>query len=70
MNLCETGHDEVCFEGKRCPVCQLIKEKDAAYEKLVGERDDLLDQIHELKEQLREYEADPIVPAIKTASAL
>ena len=22
MNLCSDGHDEVCFEGRYCPVCE------------------------------------------------
>ena len=21
MNLCSDGHDEVCYEGRNCPVC-------------------------------------------------
>lgn len=23
MNLCSEGHDEICYEGRRCPVCEL-----------------------------------------------
>ena len=26
MNLCEDGHEEVCFEGKNCPACELDEE--------------------------------------------
>ncbi len=28
MNLCSDGHDEVCFDGRSCPVCDIISEKD------------------------------------------
>jgi hypothetical protein len=28
MTLCEDGHPEVCFDGRNCPVCEIIKEKD------------------------------------------
>ena len=27
MNLCSSGHDEICYEGRNCPVCVLISEK-------------------------------------------
>jgi len=26
MNLCSEGHDEVCYESKNCPVCELLAE--------------------------------------------
>lgn len=26
MNLCSEGHDEICYEGKYCPACEIIKE--------------------------------------------
>lgn len=42
MNLCSTKHDEVCYEGRTCPVCDLRSEKDS--------------EIDELKQQLKEEE--------------
>lgn len=24
MNLCSKNHDEVCFEGRVCPACELV----------------------------------------------
>jgi len=30
MNLCSDGHQEVCFEGKNCPACTAIYERDQA----------------------------------------
>lgn len=26
MNLCDYGHEEVCFEGRICPVCEKMDE--------------------------------------------
>ena len=26
MNLCDAGHEEVCFEGRNCPACALKDE--------------------------------------------
>ena len=26
MNLCGDKHDEVCYEGKSCPACELLAE--------------------------------------------
>ena len=23
MDICSNGHDEVCYEGRKCPVCEL-----------------------------------------------
>ena len=28
MNLCDDGHDEVCYESRHCPVCDAIKQID------------------------------------------
>lgn len=27
MLLCSDGHEEVCYDGKQCPVCEAIQEK-------------------------------------------
>jgi hypothetical protein len=27
MNLCSKIHDEVCYEGRRCPACDVIDER-------------------------------------------
>jgi uncharacterized protein Yka (UPF0111/DUF47 family) len=26
MNLCDDGHEEVCYEGRSCPVCEKMDE--------------------------------------------
>lgn len=42
MTLCEDGHQEVCFDGRNCPLCIILKEKDA-------EIDSLNDKVRELE---------------------
>ena len=41
MTLCSEGHDEVCYESRNCPACEVIKEKDKEIEILKDEIDDL-----------------------------
>lgn len=43
MNLCSDGHDEVCYEGRDCPCCELIKTNS-----------DLEDEIYDLKKEVEE----------------
>jgi hypothetical protein len=42
MELCNDGHDEICFEGRNCPLCKAIEETDA--------------EIKRLKEEIEEWE--------------
>ncbi len=42
MELCSHNHEEVCFSGRSCPVCQLI--------------DDHTNAIGELKEKIETFE--------------
>jgi len=41
MILCSDGHGEVCFEGRRCPACDLRDELDEKISKLTDEINDL-----------------------------
>lgn len=34
MNLCSKNHDEICFEGKACPMCEKENEFEADKNKL------------------------------------
>ncbi len=45
MNLCSEGHDEVCFEGRICPVCEKMEEIKALGETI----DELQNEIDDLK---------------------
>lgn len=51
MNLCDTGHDEICFLGIECPACHI--------------KDDMGSEILNLKEkicdlQMREAGIEPV----------
>lgn len=50
LNICNDGHDEVCFEGRGCPVCLLREDKDSDILKLE-------DQITGLEKQIEHLEA-------------
>lgn len=54
MNLCSgshrRGHDEVCYEGKYCPVCEALDSIES-----------LQDQIHAMERDAQ----DPIIAASK-----
>ncbi|MFA6281884.1 MAG: hypothetical protein WCY05_05230 [Candidatus Omnitrophota bacterium] len=40
MNLCSENHDEICFEGRKCPLCEM--------------KDELENEIQDLKEKLED----------------
>jgi len=46
MELCSNNHDEVCFDGRDCPVCDIRYD----LEKKIS---DFEDEIFDLKEQLQ-----------------
>ena len=50
MDICYSGHDEVCYSGPRCPVC-LAEE---AVKELEGEISLLKDENQELKSRLQD----------------
>lgn len=45
LRLCDDGHDEVCYQGKDCPVCALLAE----VKELKSNEQENLDQIDDLK---------------------
>ena len=46
MNLCDDGHDEVCFEVRNCPCCDKLKEISDLEDKIYN----LTKEISDLKE--------------------
>jgi transcription initiation factor IIE alpha subunit len=50
MELCEDGHDQVCFDGLKCPVCEELKTVSNLEDKIY----DLEKEIEELKDKLEE----------------
>jgi uncharacterized protein (DUF3084 family) len=47
MNLCDYNHDEICFDGRKCPFCEKVSELDAE----IAERDR---QVSELDAEIAE----------------
>jgi hypothetical protein len=48
MTLCSDDHDEICFEGRECPLCAVISDNND----LIAANKDLKEEIdtHECKE--------------------
>jgi len=47
MNLCSHGHEEICFESRKCPMCELEMEKERLQERI----DELKSEIEALQEE-------------------
>lgn len=57
MNLCDDGHEEVCFDGRHCPVCEIIKDYECTLEGFKDEIKDLTQQLTDAEcEQARYME--------------
>jgi peptidoglycan hydrolase CwlO-like protein len=50
MNLCDSGHEEICYECRNCPLCDANEE----IESLEKEVDELKESLEELKKELEE----------------
>lgn len=57
MNLCSDNHDEVCFEGRICPACYALSEKQSEINDLESKIDTLELHIGDLKSQMKDLEA-------------
>ena len=59
MYLCDSGHEEICFEKMNCPLCLQIEETRLCEEtihELEKKIEDLEDDIYDLKEKIRDLE--------------
>lgn len=52
MNLCNSGHDEVCFEGRTCPVCAKTEEAEREAATLQEKIDNLEGTVTQLETEL------------------
>ena len=43
MNICEDNHDEIVYDGHRCPLCDAIREMNSLYDEIRILKDDLRD---------------------------
>lgn len=48
MNLCEDGHDEICFTGHKCPLCEKVSELDREINELQDRLSQAQDEIDNL----------------------
>jgi hypothetical protein len=53
MTLCEDGHGEVCFDGRKCPACEAINDLTRQKDK---EIEGLNDEVKSLHERITELE--------------
>jgi len=48
MELCSDGHEEVCYESRNCPACEVEVVKNRQIENLEKEVADLVAEVDEL----------------------
>lgn len=66
MNICSHKHDEVVFDGHKCPMCELGKEHDSTLadrDKLI---DELRDEVRDLKQEINDN-LEPLILHLKAA---
>jgi hypothetical protein len=56
MNLCSDGHDEVCYEGRECPVCKLREEMQSDIDMHITEKKALQTEVDSLDSELSELQ--------------
>ena len=61
MNLCSNGHDEVCFDGFDCPVCQMEADKESAIDILNDKILDLENTIFDLTAIIAEHAPEELL---------
>ena len=54
MNLCSEGHDEVCYEGRSCPACDLRSDLESQIKDLNNELDQERGYIEHLEKEQNE----------------
>jgi len=58
MELCSHNHDEIAFEGNKCPMCAMIDEKDEKIRELKEEIENLEDAKKSLEFVAEQYKID------------
>lgn len=52
MNLCNHGHEEICYEGRYCPLCDTITDK----EKEISNREQEIRKLEAIIDRLESEE--------------
>jgi hypothetical protein len=55
MELCSSGHTEVAYEGRRCPVCKLLSDHAAEVEELTNKIENFDKHVAEEREIAQNY---------------
>lgn len=50
MEICSDGHEEIVYEGRKCPICELLAELNNTIEVQVNKIQELESEIEELKQ--------------------
>jgi phage shock protein A len=56
LNLCDSGHDEICFAGHTCPFCETIKKSEKQIADLGSVIDSMMDDVSTMEENVRDLE--------------
>jgi hypothetical protein len=56
MNLCSDGHDEVCYETRHCPVCEIKDDLNIQIEKLESQIGDIEVKLLDAQDELKKIE--------------
>jgi len=67
MNLCSSGHEEICFEERECPFCASIAKKDETIKDLEEEREALESAIVEANARIAELQEEPLITQAENA---
>lgn len=51
MNLCSKDHEEICFEGRECPLCSEMADRKSKVEELESEISNLKDEVESLQSE-------------------
>jgi len=49
MTLCDNNHVEICFESRKCPLCEMRDDKDGEINLLNAKIEDLEQQLEDEK---------------------
>jgi hypothetical protein len=64
MDLCNSGHDEICYEGRKCPMCDYIEDsetQDQEYEDRIKELENYETLYNDLYEEVKESHAECVI---------
>lgn len=58
MNLCDDGHDEVCYDSNFCPVCMMRNEKNEEIKSIESKEEELRGEITSLEREVASLQTD------------